>query len=320
MVLNKIKHKEGKVRDLHKKRIFSDLKTNWQLYVMMLIPFLYILIFKYGPMYGAQIAFRDYVPRKGYFGSEWVGLEHFIRFFKSPQFFVLLKNTLALSLYSLLINIPLPVIFALSLTYLKNQRFKKTVQMVTYMPHFISTVIIVGLIQLIFNTQSGIVNNIIQFFTGEKINFLGHSKYFRSLYVWSGVWQGMGWGSILYVSALAGVDPQLHEAAIIDGASKLRRIWHIDIPSILPTIAIMTIMNMGSVLNVGFDKTYLMQNATNIGISEVLSTYEYKMGIGGGMPSYSYPAAIGMFSSIVSFLLIIITNKISNALSNTGLW
>lgn len=320
MVLNRIKGKEKRARDIHKKRIFSDLKTNWQLYVMMLIPLLYIIIFKYGPMYGAQIAFRDYVPRKGYFGSEWVGLEHFIRFFKSPQFLVLVRNTLALSLYSLLINIPLPVIFALSLTYLKNRRFKKTVQMVTYMPHFISTVIIVGLIQLIFNTQSGIVNNIIQFFTGEKINFLGHSKYFRSLYVWSGVWQGMGWGSILYVSALAGVDPQLHEAAIIDGASKLKRIWHIDIPSILPTIAIMTIMNMGSVLNVGFDKTYLMQNATNIGISEVLSTYEYKMGIGGGMPSYSYPAAIGMFSSVVSFLLIIITNKISNALSNTGLW
>lgn len=314
------KGKRGTVRDIHKKRLFSDIKVNWQLYVMILIPLIYIIVFKYGPMYGAQIAFRDYMPRKGFWGSEWIGFANFIRFFKSPQFFVLIKNTLALSLYSLLLNIPLPIIFALSLAYLKNQRFKKTVQMVTYLPHFISTVIIVGLIQLIFNTQSGVVNNVIQVFTGEKVNFLGHSKYFRSLYVWSGVWQGMGWGSILYVSALAGVDPQLHEAAIIDGANKIKRIWHIDIPSILPTIAIMTIMSMGSILSVGFDKTYLMQNATNIGVSEVLSTYEYKIGIGGGMPAYSYPAAIGMFSAIINFLLIVITNKISNSLSNTGLW
>lgn len=320
VVLNRAKGKNVAVKDIYKKRLFSDIKINWQLYVMMIIPLLYIIIFKYGPMYGAQIAFKEYMPRIGLWESEWVGFKHFIRFFESPQFFVIIKNTLALSLYSLLINIPLPIIFALSLTYLKNQRFKKTVQMVTYLPHFISTVIIVGLIQLIFNTQSGIVNNIIQIFAGEKINFLGHSKYFRSLYVWSGVWQGMGWSSILYVSALAGVPTELHEAAILDGANKIRRIWHIDIPSILPTIAIMTIMSMGSILSVGFDKTYLMQNATNIEISEVLSTYEYKIGIGGGMPTYSYPAAIGMFSAIINFLLIVITNKISNSLSNTGLW
>ena len=299
---------------------FSDIKNNWQLYVMILIPLIYILVFKYYPMYGARIAFVDYIPRKGVMGSEWVGFEHFIRFFNSPQFFVLIKNTLAISIYALLLNIPFPILLALCLNYIKSQRFKKTVQMVTYLPHFLSTVIIVSLMQLIFNTQSGVVNNAVYALTGQKINFLGLSKYFRSLYVWSGIWQGVGWASILYISALAGVDPQLHEAAIIDGANKIKRVWHIDIPCILPTISIMTIMNMGSILTVGFDKTFLMQNPTNLELSEVLSTYEYKVGIGGGVPSYSYPAAIGLFSTSITFLLICITNKISKTLSDTGLW
>lgn len=299
---------------------FSDIKTNWQLYVLILIPLVYIIVFKYVPMYGARIAFVNYMPRKGVMGSEVVGFAHFERFLKSPMFFTVIKNTLAISLYSLLLNIPFPIILAISLNYLKNQTFKKTVQMVTYLPHFLSTVIVVSLLQLMFNTHSGVVNNFINFLTGEKINFLGLSKYFRSMYVWSGIWQGAGWSSILYISALAGVDPQLHEAAIIDGANKLKRIWHIDIPCIIPTVSIMIIMNMGSVLTVGFDKTFLMQNPTNLEISQVLSTYEYSVGIGGGIPSYSYPAAIGLWSTTISFLLICITNKISKALSDTGLW
>lgn len=305
-----------------KKRIkyFSDLKSNWQLYVMLIIPIAYIIVFKYIPIYGLRISFIDYVPKKGYSGSEWVGLEHFIRFFTSPKCLELIKNTLAISLYSLFLSIPFPIMLALSLNYLTNQRFKKTVQMVTYLPHFLSTVIIVSLIQLVFNTQSGLVNNIMFALTGEKTNFLGLSKYFRSLYVWSGIWQGTGWSSILYISALSGVDPQLHEAAIIDGATKIKRIWHIDIPCIIPTIAIMTIMNMGSILSVGFDKTFLMQNPTNLNVSEVLSTYEYKIGVGGGIPSYSYPAAIGFFKNVVCFTMIVITNKISNALSGSGIW
>lgn len=299
---------------------FSDIKTNWQLYVLVLIPLLYIIIFKYVPMYGARIAFVNYMPRKGIMGSEPVGFAHFERFLKSPMFFTVIKNTLAISLYSLVLNIPFPIILAISLNYLKNKTFMKTVQMVTYLPHFLSTVIVVSLIQLMFNTHSGVVNNIINFLTGEKINFLGLSKYFRSMYVWSGIWQGAGWSSILYISALAGVDPQLHEAAIIDGANKIKRIWHIDLPCILPTVSIMIIMNMGSILTVGFDKTYLMQNPTNLEISQVLSTYEYSIGIGGGIPSYSYPAAIGLWSAAVSFLLICVTNKISKVLSDTGLW
>ena len=305
-----------------KKRIyyFSDLKSNWQLYVLILLPVLYIIIFKYLPMYGARIAFVDYVPRKGVMGSEWVGFDHFIRFFKSPQFGMLIKNTMAISLYSHLLSIPFPILLALCVTYLKNQYLKKTVQMVTYLPHFLSTVIIVSMISLLFNTHSGLVNNIIYAIRGEKINFLGLSKYFRSIYVWSGVWQATGWSSILYVSALAGVDPQLHEAAIIDGANKIKRIWHIDIPSILPTISIMLIMSMGSIISVGFDKIYLMQNPTNLEVSQVLSTYEYNVGIGGGIPSYSYPAAIGFMTAVVSFVLTYITNNITKKISDTGLW
>ena len=299
---------------------FSDIKVNWQLYVMFLLPLLYILIFKYGPMYGARMAFLDFSPRKGYSGSDFVGFDNFIRFFKSPVFFSTIKNTLAISLYSLAISIPFPIILAISLNYLKNQTFKKTVQMVTYMPYFLSTVIIVGMLQLIFNMQAGVINNIIAYFGGTRVNFLGFSKYFRSLYVWSGVWQGTGWGSIMYIAALAGVDPQLHEAAIIDGANKIRRVWHIDLPCILPTVAIMTIMNMGSILQVGFDKTFLMQNPTNLEISEVLSTYEYKIGLGGGVPTYSYPAAIGLFTSVVTFVMVMVSNKISRKLSDTGLW
>lgn len=299
---------------------FYDIKSNWQLHVMMIIPVIYIFVFKYMPMYGARIAFVDYVPKMGIMGSEYVGFSHFKRFLTSPIFFTVVKNTLALSLYGLLLNIPFPIILALSFNYLKSKKFKQTVQMATYIPHFLSTVIIVSLLHLIFNTQSGVVNNIINFVTGEKINFMGLSKYFRSMFVWSGIWQGAGWSSILYISALAGVDPQLHEAAIIDGANKIKRVWHIDIPSILPTVSIMTIMNMGSILAVGFDKTYLMQNPTNLEISEVLSTYEYKVGIGGGIPSYSYPAAIGLLSSVVTFILVCVTNKVSKIVSDTGLW
>jgi len=309
---------KGKLK--RKRYYFSDFKTNWQLYVMILIPLVYILVFKYLPMYGARIAFIDYKPIKGIAGSEWVGLENFKRFIDSPMFFKLIKNTLAISIYSLVLSIPFPIMLALCVNYLKNKTFKKTVQMVTYLPHFLSTVIIVSLMQLLFNMQSGVVNNVVEIVSGTKINFLGMSKYFRSLYVWSGIWQGVGWSSILYISALSGVDPQLHEAALIDGASKIKRIWHIDIPSIIPTIAIMTIMNMGTLLSVGFDKTFLMQNPTNLEVSQVLSTYEYNVGLGGGIPSYSYPAAIGLMSSVVTFILICVTNKISKKLSDSGLW
>lgn len=303
-----------------KEKWTAEVKRNWQLYLMIAIPFLYILIFKYYTMIGTQIAFRDYLPTTGFWGSEWVGLKHFKRFFSNPQFFTIIKNTLALSIYGLLLSIPFPIILAVSFEYARGKFFRKTVQMAAFLPHFLSTVIVVGLISLLFNNRTGVVDHLIEAIFGTDVNFLGDSKYFRSLYVWSGIWQNAGWGSILYISALAGVDTQIHEAAIIDGASKLRRIWHIDLTSIRPTIAINVIMSMGSVLSVGFDKTYMMQNSVNLGVSEVLSTYEYKMGTAGMVPNYSYGTAIGLVVGVVNFVLIMVTNKISNKLSGSGLW
>lgn len=308
---------------LKKEKKFSYKKEflkNWQLYVMILIPLCYILLFKFYPMYGAQIAFKDYVPTKGIEGSEWVGLKHFERFLTNPQAVQYILNTLAISVYSLIISFPLQIIFALGLNYVRNHRFKKTVQMVSYLPHFISTVIIISMLNMMFDNRIGVMDRFLEFFTGSEVNILGDPDYFRSLYVWSGVWQNLGWSSILFISALAGVDPALHEAAMIDGANKWQRVWHIDIKSIMPTIAIQFIMSFGRILSVGFDKAFLMQNATNLRMSEILSTYEYKVGIGGTFPAYSYSAAIGLMSSVVTFILVIAVNKITKKFTETGLW
>ncbi len=298
----------------------KEMKTNWQLYTMILLPLFYILIFKYYPMYGAQIAFRDYTVTEGITGSSFVGLKHFKRFFENGQSFQYVMNTIALSFYSLVVMFPLQIVFAICINYVRSSFVKKSVQMVSYMPHFISTVIIVSMVNMLFDNRTGVIDHFLQFITGREIDILGDPKYFRSLYVWSGVWQGLGWNSILYVSALAGVDPSLHEAAMIDGTNKWQRVWHIDIMSIIPTIAITFIMNMGRLLTLTFDKAYLMQNATNLKMSEILSTYEYKIGIGGAFPNYSYSAAIGLMSAVVTLLLVFITNKISRKLTDTGLW
>ena len=287
---------------------------------MIALPLLYILVFKYYPMYGAQIAFKEYTPAAGIAGSPWVGLKHFKRFFDNFQCWQYISNTLALSVYSLLVSYPLQIIFALGLNYIRNKHFKKTVQMVSYLPHFISTVIIVSMINMMFDNRIGVMDKLIEFITGSESNVLGNPDNFRTLYVWSGVWQNLGWSSILFVSALAGVDPSLHEAAMIDGANKWQRVWHVDLMSIIPTISITFIMNFGRILSVGFDKAFLMQNATNIKLSEILSTYEYKVGLGGAIPAYSYSSAIGLMLSLVTFVLIIVVNKISKKLTETGLW
>ncbi|MBE7035904.1 MAG: sugar ABC transporter permease [Ruminococcaceae bacterium] len=300
--------------------IIAEMKRNWQLYVMISIPVIYILVFKYYPMLGAQIAFKNYTPKNGIWGSDWVGLKHFIRFFNQPRCWEYIVNTVSISCYSLVLNLPFPIILALCLDYCRSKAFGKTVQMVVYLPHFLSTVIVISTMNMILDNRVGVVNNIIQALSGTKIDFLGNPSYFRSLYVWSGVWQGTGWGSILYIAALSGVDPQIHEAAIIDGANKFRRIWHIDLTSIRPTIVIMTIMKLGTIVTVGFDKTFLMQNDVNLRVSEVLSTYEYKSGLGGTRPDYSYATAIGLMLSVVNFSLIVASNKISNKLSGSGLW
>lgn len=303
-----------------KNPILDEIKRNRQLYFMVAIPVIYILVFKYYPMIGAQIAFRNYLPAKGVWGSDWVGMKNFARFFTNPQCWTYVKNTLLLSIYNLMLSIPFPVILAVCLNYCRSRFFGKTVQMVVYLPHFLSVVIVVSIMNLILDNRIGVVNNLIMTLTGSKINFLGDAKFFRALFVGSSIWQNTGWNSILYIAALSGVDPQVHEAAIIDGANKFRRIWHVDLTAIRPTIIIMTIMNLGHVISVGFDKTFLMQNSVNLKVSEVLSTYEYKSGLGGLMPNYSYASAIGLVVSVVNFTMIIVSNKIANKLSGSGLW
>ena len=244
-------------------RLLKDMRKNWILYVMILPVVVYYIIFAYAPIYGIQLAFKDYIVKKGIWGSPWIGMENFTRFFSSYNFGLLLKNTIGISVYSILVGFPIPIIFALMLNYLKNKYLKKTVQMVSYAPYFISTVVMCGMITIFLNPDTGIFNTIRGFFGMESVDFLGKPELFKSIYVWTGVWQGMGWSSIIYISALSGVDYQLHEAAIVDGANKLQRILHVDLPSIKPTIVMLLILQMGSLMSVGFEKVFLLQNTLN---------------------------------------------------------
>ena len=301
-----------------KGRLFREIRRHWILYVFLLPTLLYLALFAYAPMYGIQIAFKDYSIAGGVWGSPWVGLKWFRFFFGSKLFFTVLVNTVVLSLYGLIAGFPMPIILALSLNYVKNVRFKRTLQTVTYLPHFISTVVLVGMLSVFLSPRSGFVNTIIEAITGHTIYFFGAPEYFRHLYVWSGVWQGAGWGSIIYMAALASVSPELHESAVIDGAGILKRIWHIDIPSIMPTMVIMLILNCGSIMSIGFEKVYLLQNSLNMETSEVISTYTYKMGL--LQQKFSYSTAIGLFNNLINFVLTRDVNKIANKLSGYSLW
>ena len=299
-------------------KLWDRIRRNWLLYLFLLPAVTYIAVFQYAPMYGIQIAFRDFKIKAGFWGSEWVGLKWFIRFFNMPRFWQILKNTLSISIYALVCNFILPIILAVALNNIAAKRYKKFAQTITYMPHFISTVVLVGMISVFFSPQTGFVNTILGWFGVDPIYFLGEKQYFRHLYVWSGVWQGVGWGSIIYMAALSGVDPALHEAAVLDGASKLQRVWHIDLPAILPTISIMLIMSFGKVMSVGYEKVYLMQNDLNVQVSEVISTYVYKMGI--LSQQFSYSTAINLFNNVVNFILVMTMNKVVKKLSGSGLW
>lgn len=300
-------------------KVFRSLKKNWLLYVFLLPVLLYVAIFCYAPMYGLQIAFQRYTIADGFSGSDWVGLYWIKKFVTGPRFWSILKNTLVLSFYSLIAGFPFPIILALILNNVKNAKWKKFAQTIIYMPHFISTIVVVGMMSLFFSPTSGFVNTILSWFGGSgSTYFMGDPKYFPHMYVWSGVWQGMGWGSIIYLAALAGVDQELHEAARIDGANKLKRIWHIDLPAIMPTIVILLIMNCGSLIGVGYEKVYLMQNDVNIDVSEVISTYVYKVGL--GQSQYSFSTAISLLNNVVNFTLLIIVNKISAKVSSISLW
>lgn len=300
-------------------RIICELKRNWSLYLLVAVPLAYLIIFKYVPMYGVQIAFRDYVPAKGITGSTWVGLKHFSKFINNYQFKQILWNTVAISLYQL-VTFPFPIILAVLLNYVRREKFKKAVQMISYAPHFISTVVMVGIIIQFLDARGGAVNKMIEAFGGEAQNFMAYPQYFRHIYVWSGVWQGIGYGSIIYIAALSGVSSELHEAAIIDGANIVKRIWNVDLPTILPTIAIMLILQCGSILSVGYEKIYLMQNSLNLSQSEIISTYVYKQGIASAIPQYSYSTAIGLFVSIINVIMLIIVNKTTDKLTGSSLF
>lgn len=304
------------------KRTLQKIREHWALYVFLFLPVLYVFVFKYLPMGGLAIAFQDFRIRKGIFGSEWVGLKHFIDFFQNYNFKRTLVNTLIISVYSLITSFPLSVLFALVLNSLRNRGFQKVTQAIACLPHFISTVVLVGIVFQLFDSRTGLYGIIGEALTGTyPENLFASGAGFRHSYVWSSVWKSFGWGSILYTAALAGIDPAYHEAAQIDGASRWQRIWHIDLPGILPTIITMLILNLGSIMNVGFEKVLLMQNTLNLSASEIISTYSYRVGLAGSAgTNMSYGAAIGLFNSVVNFILLITFNKISKKVSGSGLW
>lgn len=299
------------------RKLLLSVCRHWQLYLLILPAMAYIFIFGYMPIYGVQIAFRDYTAKGGITGSEWVGLKHIIKFIQYPKFWDLVRNTVRISLYSMLI-FPLPIIFALMLNELKNQKFKKFVQMITYMPHFLSVVVVCSMLTLFFNKNHGVVNTVIEFFGGTRLDFFTIPEIFDDLFVWSGVWQSLGWSAIIYIAALSGIPPELVEAAKIDGANRLQVIRHVNIPWIIPTIVIMLILSCGSLLSVGADKVLLLQNPLNLSTSQVISTYVHEVGINGGR--FSYSTAISLFNNVVNIILLLIVNSISKKVSDTGLW
>ncbi|MDN4609898.1 ABC transporter permease [Arthrobacter burdickii] len=294
------------------------MKRSWQLYVLLAPATLLVLVFKYWPMYGAQIAFRNYNPADGFAGSPWVGLEHFSRFVTSFQFERLLANTLTVNALGLLIAFPVPIVLALIVNQLQSERFKKFAQTVLYSPSFISVVVVVGMIHLLFSPRSGIVNNALVALGSEPIFFMGSPDWFRPLYIGSDIWQNAGFSMIVYLAALTAIDPALHEAARVDGASKWQRIKHIDIPGILPVITILFILAIGNLFNLGFEKVLLMQTDLNLPTSEVIQTYVYKAGL--QQAQFSYSAAIGLFNSLINLVLLLTFNWIARRAGQSSLW
>lgn len=299
-------------------KTLGSILRHWQLYAILLFPLALMAVFNYAPMYGILIAFKDYSTTKGILGSDWVGMKHFVRFFSAGNSLQIILNTLILSLYSLLANIPVPIILAITFNETKNRIFKKVVQMATYAPYFISTVVIVAMLIQFTDIRIGIINKMLGLFGVPAVNYMAEREWFRHLYVWSGVWQGAGYGAVIYLAALTGIPTELYEAAKVDGASKWRKIWSIDLPLLFPTVSIMLILNLGQLMNIGFEKVYLMQNPANSSVSEVISTYVYKMGLINMNMSFS--TAVNLFNSVVNLVLVILVNGISKRLSNTSLF
>lgn len=301
----------------------ASIRKNGQLYLMLLLPIAYIVIFKYVPMYGIQIAFKQYISVLGFWDSPWVGFHHFEKFVHHYKFTELLMNTLVLSVYNLSVNFVVPIALALMLSNSPWLKFKKTTQMVSYAPHFISTVVMAGIVIQFLAPRGGLINRIIGLFGIEPVSFMTNPQYFKTIYVVSDIWQHAGWGSILFIAALSAIDPGLHEAAVVDGANKWQRMRYIDIPGIMPTTVIVLILSLGQVMNIGFEKAFLLQNDLNLQSSEIIPTYVYKvgmMGYGGAAPDFSFATAVGLFNSVINFILLVAVNQWARTFSDTKLW
>ena len=295
----------------------ADIRKHTCIYLLALPVIAYYILFHYVPLYGVIIAFQDYVPAKGILDSSWTGFKHFINFFQDPYFFRLLKNTLAISVLSIAFGFPAPVLFALLLNEVRSSKFKKVVQTTTYLPHFISVMVVCGMITT-FTGRNGFINDIIAFFGGERSNLLVRPECFRPIYIISDIWQQIGWSSIVYLSTISSIDTELYEAASIDGASRVKQIWHITLPGILPTVVIMFILRLGSLMSVGYEKIILLYNDMTYETADVISSYVYRRGIEGAQ--YSYSAAVGLFNSVVNFLIVVTSNYISRRVGETSLW
>lgn len=300
------------------KKFWKQMLKRYDLYLMLLLPMAWYVIFMYGPMYGLQIAFKDYLPISGFWGSEWVGLDHFKRFFSSFYFWRLIQNTVTIQLYSLIFGFPIPILLALLVNEIRVNKFKKTLQNITYIPHFISVVVVVGMLSLFLDPENGIVNIALSHLGIDPVPFMQKPEWFRFLFIGSNIWTGMGWQSIIYIAALSSVDPQLYEAARVDGASRLKRVIHVSIPAILPTIIILLILDIGNFMDIGFQKILLMQNDLNMSSSDVIATFTYRKGILEG--DYSYTTAIGLFNAVINFILLILINQLARKKAETSLW
>lgn len=300
-----------------KKNGINYIKNNYILYLFLAPAVVLVFVFNYIPMYGVTIAFKDFSPIKGIMGSEWVGFIHFIDFLQSPNFQQIFMNTIKLSAYGLIIGFPVPIILAIMLNQLRRAKIKKNIQLIVYAPYFLSTVVISGML-FIFLSPAGPVNGVLTLFTDNPVSFMTDPAYFRSIFIASGIWQAAGFSSIIYVAALSNVDPQLHDAATIDGASLLQRIIHIDLPALKPTIAVLFILAIGGIMGVGFEKAYLLQTDMNLPVSEIIDTYVYKRGLQAG--DWSFGAAVGLFNSVISLLLLIIANTVVKKLNGETLY
>ena len=304
-----------------KAKLGRRILARWQLYLLLIVPVAWLVTFAYVPMSGLVLAFKTYRANLGIWGSPWVGMKNFNAFFSSYKFGMVLKNTLTISLYSLFVTFPIPILFALLLNVMPGRRYKKAIQTVTYIPYFFSTVVMVGLLYQLIDPRSGLYGTMAKLLTGKTpASLLANGENFKHLYVWSHVWQATGYNAIIYIAALSSADQSLHEAAMIDGASRLQRVVHLDVPCILPTVSIMLVLAVGNIMNVGYEKVLLMQNDLNMNYSEIISTYSYKVGLASGVPNFAQSTAIGLFNSVINFILLVIANFTSKRLNGSGIF